>query len=166
MEVLNNEIKDLLHLSLKTSKVIASFLSELDAKILSVGQPEGENETTIQISEHKKLLDDIIYRSGVDIRNLTEYKDFLTLLRQYLVSAPVIKLELPFEASDEFSEQLFEWFRKSAFGHFFIQTKVNMEIGAGVHVSWKGNFINLDLENVLEGRFLENKDVFEEILRR
>lgn len=165
MDYLTDQIKDKLHLSLKSTDMITAFLDLLDRKIISLGQPKSQYETSLVSNNHEDLLHEIFDMAKVNPTDSIQVKDFLSAIRQYLVSSPVIDLEVAFVPTNEFKDALFNWFRNNGYKHFFIKVSTNNEISAGFHISWKGNFINYDIEHVLENYLLENKDAINGLLQ-
>jgi hypothetical protein len=80
-----------------------------------------------------------------------------------LSATELIKVEISFEPSQEFINEIYEVIKESGFGNFLLDIEFNPKLRGGAKFFIGGNYVNLTLNSVV-AKYLRTKDVINRYL--
>jgi hypothetical protein len=149
--------------SIRTTENLGRFLGFLDyvMRINSLQVPsEGSS------SENSSILLGLLREVDIDSSDTTSALSYIGALHESLVHAPELEVELAFETTPAYEQQLAEWFSSAGFGFCFLKISFVPEINAGVRVLSSGKYYDLSIEKTFSTYLASSKDVIEQILRK
>ncbi|NMB69639.1 hypothetical protein GYA27_00345 [candidate division WWE3 bacterium] len=89
---------------------------------------------------------------------VSDILSYVDSLANFLSGLEYVEITLAFQPNKVFMQTLYSWFADYFSFPFYLHFIVTEEIGGGIVVSYKGNYIDLSLKKAISDYFVSNKE--------
>lgn len=151
--------------SLKTTREVEEFVSEIDALLLTFFKSERismeEALNSISAGYVKKIME-IFSKNNLDINDRDTVKDFFDSLKELTKKLKVIKLVLAFDPTLKTIENIHNFVKENIGIGYILDIEISEDILGGAIVVFNGKYCDSTLKKEIENAFtLKNKDILQ-----